>query len=294
VGIDGSCQQVGGFGGKWYVPVSCAVVKALNGSLAQLEVEVVADIEEIQQTEFQNVGADASRLMMTVETKAITSWASRAPRDSWILLDGPIVDPPSEKSPDYVNLRCAALKACLARNLTLIGCVKRSFDLAFRNHAADVLRNSSSRAAGLLAQFPTDSHLLVFLLSALARAGPPSTYLHTKPLPIEENPVTKLYTEQNFKIVFAYLQHDLGTRLLRLEAVVPEALPDDDLPRFMASVLDLCVETTYPGNYLPLPVQMAHDKCNIRQGCAEVLFDEIMTRAQASEPLEQIVLTKLR
>ena len=294
VGIDGSCQQVGGLGGKWYVPVSCAIVKALKGSLADLEVEVVADIEEIPQKEFQNVGADAARLMMTVETKAITSWAKRAPEDSVVLLDGPIVDPPSEKDPDYVNLRCAALTACLARNLTIIGCVKRSFDLTFRKHAADVLRRTDSRLADLLAQFPTDSHLLVFVLSALARSGPPSTYLHTTVVPIEENPVTELYMEQDLKIVFAYLQRDLGTPILRVEAVVPAGLTDNDLPLFMASVLDLCVQTTYPGNYLPLPVQMAHDKCNIRAGCADVLFEEIMTRARTADPLEQIVLTKLR
>jgi hypothetical protein len=293
-GIDGSCQEVGGFGGKWYVPISCAIVKALKGSLADLKVEVVANIEEIQQHEFQNVGRDVARLMMTVETKAISAWAKQAPAESTILLDGPVVDPPAEDDRDYVNVRCAALKACLARKITVIGCVKRSFDVAFRKHASQILCAIDAQLGGLLAQFPTDSQLLIFLLSSLARTAPPSTYLHTAVLPIETNRVTALYFDQELRIVFAYLQRDLGTSLLRVEAVVPPDVKDDEVPSFVAALLDLCVGTTYPGHYVPLVVQMAHEKCNIREGCAEVLYDEIMTRARSSEPLEQIVLTKLR
>jgi hypothetical protein len=293
-GIDGSCQQVGGFGGKWYVPISCAIVKALKGSLADLEVEVVANIEELQQQEFQNVGRDVSRLMMTVETKAIAAWAKRAPEKSTILLDGPVVDPPAEDDPDYVNVRCAALKLCLAKKITVIGCVKRSFDLTFRKHAASSFRAIDGKLADMLGQFPTDSHLLIFLLSSLARNAAPSTYFHTRVLPLEMNRVTELYLDQELRIVFACLQRDLGTSLLRIEAVVPPDVKDDAVPEFMERLLDLCVSTTYPGHYVPLPVQMAHDKCNIREGCAEVLFDEIMTRARSSEPLEQIVITKLR
>jgi hypothetical protein len=293
-GIDGSCQQVGGFGGKWYVPISCAIVKALKGSLAELDVEVVADIEEVQQEEFQSVGKDAARMMMTVETKAITSWAKRAPEQSYVLLDGPVVDPPSEKSPEYVNLRCAALKACLARDITVVGCVKRSFDLTFRKHAANVLGNTDPHLAGLLSQFPTDSHLLVFLLSVLARNASSGIYLHTTALPIETNPITEQYYGHGLRVFFAHLQRDIGTSVLRVEVVVPMSMNETAIPSFMSSVLDICVQATYPGHYIPLPVQMAHDKCNIREGCAEVLFDEIMTRARASDPVEQIVLTKLR
>jgi hypothetical protein len=294
VGIDGSCQEVGGFGGKWYVPISCAIVKALKGSLADLEVEIVANIEELQQQEFQNVARDVSRIMMTIETKAIGSWAKRAPAESTILLDGPVVDPPAEDDRNYVNLRCAALKACLVRNITVVGCVKRSFDLAFRKHAAGILRTIDAQLAALLAQFPTDSQLLIFLLSSLARTASPFTYLHTAVIPIETNRVTELYFNQELRIVFAYLQRDLGASILRVEAIVPSAVKDDAVPAFMSSVLDLCVGTIYPGHYIPLPVQMAHDKCNIREGCAEVLYDEIMTRARSSDPLEQIVLSKLR
>jgi hypothetical protein len=231
---------------------------------------------------------------MTVETKAIGAWAKRAPAESAIFLDGPVVDPPAEDDPEYVNLRCAALKACLAKKITVVGCVKRSFDLTFRKHAGSALRAIDAKLAELLGQFPTDSHLLIFLLSSLARSAPPSTYHHTKVLPIEANRVTDLYFDQKLRIVFAYLQRDLGTSLLRVEAVVPPDVKDDAVPAFMATLLDLCVGTTYPGHYVPLPVQMAHEKCNIREGCAEVLFDEIMTRARTAEPLEQIVLSKLR
>jgi hypothetical protein len=294
VGIDGSCQQVGGFGGKWYVPISCAIVKALNGSISDLEVEVVANIEEIQQREFEKVGSDVARIMMTVETKAISSWANRAPENSYALLDGPIIDPPTESERDYVTLRSAALRACQNKNVQVIGCVKRSFDRTFLNEARGVLGAKMDSSRSLLELFPSDSHLLVFLLSAIAKTGADSSYLYTKPLPLEDNKVTSLYLEQGIKIVFSYVQRDIGTSLLRVEAIVPLQLTEVEIPEYFNSLLDLCVEITYPGHYVPLPVQMAHEKCNIREGCAEVLFEEIMTRARSSEPLVQIVLSKLR
>ncbi|MCK6462969.1 MAG: DNA double-strand break repair nuclease NurA [Candidatus Pacebacteria bacterium] len=293
-GIDGSCQQVGGFGGKWYVPISCAIVKAIKGSLTDLEVEVSANIEEIQQKEFQKVGADVSRMMFTVETKAINQWAKKAPEESYILLDGPIIDPPSEKDSTYVNLRSGAFRACLAKKICLIGCVKRSFDLTFRNHINRLIHAKDAQLAGLTVHYPSDTHLLTFLLSFLSKSMSTSGYLHTDIIPLDTNEVTKLYLKKGFRIHFAYLQREIGTTLLRVEVLIPEEIKDKDAPEFVGRILDLCVQTTYPGHYVPLLVQMAHEKCNIRQGCAEVLFEDIMTRVRTSEPLEQIVLSKMR
>ena len=34
---------------------------------------------------------------------------------------------------------------------------------------------------------------------------------------------------------------------------------------------------TYPGQEYPLPIILAHEKCNIREGCAQVLYEEIIT-----------------
>ena len=293
-GIDGSFQKVGGFGGKWYVPISCAIVKAIKGTITDMEVEVVANIEEIKQREYQNVGSDVAKRMMTIETKAINSWAQKAPENSYILLDGPVIDPPSEKDPSYVNLRCAALKTCQSKNLNIVGCVKRCFDLTFRGHAKKEMEAIDPKLGNLIVQFPSDTHLLVFMLSEIAKNIPSSVFLHSIILPIEENGITELYLKEGLRIYFAYLQRDIGTSLLRVEVVIPEEIKDNDLPTYFSSILDLCVQTSYPDHHIPLPVQIAHEKCNIRQGCAEILFDEIMTRARAADPLEQIVLSKLR
>lgn len=294
VGIDGSSQQVGGFGGKWYVPISCAIVKALNGDISNMEVEVTAGIEEIQQQEFQNVGADIAKLMMVVETKAINTWAQKAPLKSYVFLDGPIIDPPSERDTEYVNFRCAALRACLSKNIQVVGCVKRSFDKTFKTHVQKILSAKDDKLGTLVSQFSSDIHLVVFMLSFLARKMPPSNYLYSQIVPIEDNHVTQLYFKQGLRIYFTYLQRDIGSSPLRIEIAIPEEISEEEIPAFIQPTLDLCVTSTYPGYYVPLIVQMAHEKCNIRQGCAEVLFDEIMTRTRASEPLEQIVLSKMR
>lgn len=294
VGIDGSCQQVGGFGGRWFVPISCAIIKALAGTITDLDVEVTAGIEELQQKEFQNVAADVSKLMMAVETKAISSWARRAPANSFVFLDGPIIDPPSCKDPVYVNLRYAAIAACQAKGMTVVGCVKSSFDTVFRDYVRKLLPATDTKSDVRASMFPTDTHLLVFVLSALAsKSAAPGVYL-TSPIPLEDNAVSKLYSQKGLRVVLTYLQKDVGARLLRVECAIPRDLDEAQIPAFLNPVIDLVVATTYPGYYLPLPVQMAHEKCNIRQGCAEVLYDEIMTRSHASGPLEQIVISKLR
>lgn len=295
VGIDGSCQQVGGIGGTWYVPISCAIVKALGGDLASVEVDVVAKIETVQQRQFQNVGADVAKMMMAVETKAITVWAQQAPAGSYVLLDGPVIDPPAEVDKTYVNLRAAAVKSCQGKGATVVGCVKRSFDTGFLDHARGELAAGNSKLGDLVCQFPSDNHLLTFLLSAIARSISLPAYLRTKALPLAENKVTKLYAKHGLQVFFTYVQRDVATSLLRVEAAVPPSLEGpEELEQFLEPIAELCVAATYPGHYLPLPVQLAHDKCNIRQGCAEVLYEEIMTRARASDPLEQIVLAKLR
>jgi len=146
----------------------------------------------------------------------------------------------------------------------------------------------------LLSQFPSDTHLLTFILSVLSQKVSSDSYLHTKPIPLSENEINRLYREYGIRVYCVYIQKDIGTSLLRIEIVAPEDVDEKNTCSFTEPILDLCVGCTYPGHYVPLMVHMAHEKCNIRQGCAEVLYDEIMTRTTSSEPLEQIVLSKLR
>ncbi|MHA1331036.1 MAG: hypothetical protein ACTSR2_08165, partial [Candidatus Hodarchaeales archaeon] len=40
----------------------------------------------------------------------------------------------------------------------------------------------------------------------------------------------------------------------------------------------------YIGHHYPLPVFLAQNKCNIRTGAAEVLYEEIMTRGGKTDP----------
>jgi len=49
---------------------------------------------------------------------------------------------------------------------------------------------------------------------------------------------------------------------------------------------------TFPGQNWPLPVMMAHYKCNIRRGCAEVLYDEMITRTTSPKMFDNIVRLK--
>ena len=133
VGIDGSFQPVGGVGGRWYVPMSCALVTFIEGIRGEPVVEVEAHIEEIQEGERRSIQAESAEMMLAVETKAILQWAMRN-EVSTLFIDGPIVDPPLCEREDYVEYRCRAIKECLKRDIVVIGCVKRAKDVHLRGH----------------------------------------------------------------------------------------------------------------------------------------------------------------
>ena len=83
--------------------------------------------------------------------------------------------------------------------------------------------------------------------------------------------------------------------VLRLD--IPLLNPPEDNSKTDETVLQAVKATniwTYPGQDYPLPVILAHEKCNIREGCAQVLYEEIITKSRTVDPYNQLILTQLR
>lgn len=293
VGIDGSFQLIGGIGGKWYAPISVARVIIENIWMSQPSLDVFwADIEPIEVHEEHRRSIKATLMMLNLEAKAILSWGiSNNP--AYIMIDGPIVDPPFfapiEGYKDYIADRCHAIKKALENRCRIVGCVKRSRDSFYK----DYLRGLGGDSLKKVERFPTDQHLFIHIFSKLRKKGysPP---FFTKWIRASGPKIYAAYEKEGVYIITLFFQKSILSPVLRLDVPFtdpPEKIPN--LDKIILSIVKTVSLLTYDGHGYPLPVFLAHEKSSIREGCAEILYSEIMTRAHTVDIEDQITLDLL-
>lgn len=294
-GVDGSHQPVGGVGGKWYIPLSCALVTFEQGIQGIPAIEVESHIEVVQEEEFRSIRTLASERMLQVETKAIMRWAMRD-KPSVLFIDGPIVDPPLCRDSDYIRYRCSAIRECLKRDIRVVGCAKRIRDAHLKRYLmSQVVRNDTEKTK--LNMFPSDLQLFAFVFAHYWHQNRESDKgIYTRPIDVSEaTEVYKLYHESGLRIFSTFIQKSVGQYILRLDLpFLSDELPDEsELLAQVEQAVQATFAWTYPDHDIPLPIFVADAKCEIRKGCAEVLYEEIMTRTRTTEPIDQIVALQL-
>jgi len=298
LGVDGSFQCVGGLGGIWYVPISCSRVFFKNLLDKNPKVEVVADIHDINEIEYPNVEKEASFRMLVGETKAVNEWLSKVPltNESIIFIDGPIVDPPwfsgDKRYTEYLKDRCNVIKRCIDNDILLIGCVKRVMGRYMINHIRDhLVKNNDEKER--IKHFISDAHLISYVFTK-SSINYPTMIIYTSPIEVSNTDEThKAYLNEGVKVYTVFIQKDFSCRPFRLD--IPTLCDDKaDISDLAIKVVKMSALWTYSGQNWPLPVIMAHYKCNIRRGCAEVLYDEMITRTTSSNLFDNIVRLKLR
>ena len=293
VGIDGSFQCVGGIGGIWYTPISCARVVFPNGFSNPPQVSVTAGIEDIDEHKYPNVEAEASVRMLSVETKALNELASIiGARKSVVFIDGPIVDPPYYAEKEYVKYRCEVISRCLDKDIFIIGCVKRVLGKPFINYVTTKLLKDDDEKSRLN-KFTSDIHLISYVFTKEYFSGAKGI-LVTFPVDVsEEDDVHKAYLKHGIRVFSFFMQKDVYSRPIRLD--IPQKLDSNiDIKTLMLEAVKMTFVWSYPGYDIPLPVVLAHNKCTVRKGCAEVLYDEILTRSTSPDPFDNVVGIKLR
>jgi len=297
IGIDGSFQCVGGVGGIWYIPISCSRIQFSEGLGSNPVVSVAADIHDVNQLEFLNVEKEAEFRMLVGETKAIKEAALQidASKKAIIFIDGPVVDPPwigvEKRHRTYVKDRCEAIKMCLNRNALVVGCVKRIMGSYLINHIANNLAKSDVEKERAK-QFISDAHLITYVFTKFSLKVKNGVF-HTSPINISESdPANRLYHKEAINIHSVFMQKDVASRPIRLD--IPSVTEE---PKNLESMINDAVEITalwsYPGHDIPLPIVLAHEKCNVRRGCAEVLYNEMITRTTTHDIFDNIVKMKL-
>lgn len=284
IGIDGSHFPIGGVGGKWYVPYAIVRILFEKGIHNQPIVDVFsAGIDEIKEQEDVNVNSKASRNMLIRENVALENWADKK-RKSLIFIDGPIIDPPSYLNKEFVQNRCNAVKKGL-KNSLIIGCVKKSRDTFF-------LRDYEKRINVNLNTFPSDQHLFAYLFSLYRNDNEYGGMLFSKPLKPADK-TFNFYQKNGVHVYTFFFQKSLDSKILRLDIPLTDDKIDDSniiCEKAAAAASDW----QYPNQFIPLPVELAHQKCTINEGTAEVLYDEIITRATGSSISDIIVFNQLR
>ena len=291
VGIDGSSQLVGGIGGKWYLIWSVARILFRNGIESKPVLDALeADIDEIKEANDARIRLIAEERMLTAESKAILNWGSKKKR-SIIFIDGPIVDPPFsfQGDKDYIKYRCEAFKVC-SQNSTVVGCVKRIHDRFFINHIAKEFGIKEVET------FPTDQHLMLMIFTKL-RQDVLQGSLYTSWIDLSELNIKpyKDYKNNGIYVTSFFYERDIKSKVLRID--IPFTSPPSENVDFVNSMVEKIINTldywTYPGQD-PLPVLLAHEKCNIRKGAAEVLYEEILTKSRSVDPFDQLVASRMR
>ena len=144
----------------------------------------------------------------------------------------------------------------------------------------------------VLWRFPSDQHLLLYSFLSLRESGLSNGPLYTSPIDISDNGIHSSYRKKGVGMSCSFVQATPTSRILRLDVpyLIDEGADEERTIQAVKEVLGWIL----PGLELPLPIHLADEKCRIREGCAEVLFDEILTRSMSTDRFSQLASLSMR
>jgi hypothetical protein len=288
--VDGSFQVTGGKGGLWYVIIGVSKIVAKNGFTLSPDIKVDGIVEPIKALDEADARRKAGRIMMLSEIKAIRKIGNdlQEGNKSTLLIDGPIIDPPLLLEKEYVTERVDALKYCNESGVSVIGFVKRIMGRNFLNYL------SKSIEKNMLNGYVSDFDLLNGILfnAVNEEKGKP---VFTRPIAFDEgmkskrdplNKVYQSYKEKGLCIYCSYYRSGLRGGLYRIELASFHEMKENILLSTYEKIMSLISEVwTLAGTTQPLPIIIAHNKCNVRKGAADSLYNEIISRMAAIDEL---------
>lgn len=285
---DGSFQSVGGADGIWYVPISAALIIFRQGINNAPEAKVGAQIMKLDERQYFNIGAAMETSMLYAEATLLKDWARDCPEDIIHFIDGPAVDPPRIMDKEYVTFRSEAIKECLEKKVLVLCCAKKLLGNFLMERIGSTLRDFEKERVN---QFASDAYLVYHVFTKASLQSGMTVY--TKPMEIlETNPIYKPYKKLGVSIYFMYFQREPRSKPFRVDIPIKTGIEinAEEIGELAAAILSAW---SFPGYDLPIPIVLADNKCNIRKGCADVLYSEIITRAASNDLFDNIVRMKL-
>jgi|GEM_PF-2446133 hypothetical protein len=276
--VDGSFQVVGGRGGKWFAILGISQIIADKGFTLNPTVKVDGFIEPLEAVDEAEAHKKSEIVMFLGEIKATRRIAEQfsLKGESYILVDGPVVDPPLYMDENYIDDRVEAFKFCSKNNVGIIGFVKRIMGSEYLNFIKKEFKIES------VDEFANDLDLLSTVMFVAAKTITCPVY--TYPLSCSEAGdmacAYKIYKEKGLNVYYSYYKPNLRSKIYRVEYASPKELSRTEVAEIYSKIFILLNKVwTLTGLSEPLPIIIAHNKCNVRQGAAEKLYYEIMTRA---------------
>jgi len=181
----------------------------------------------------------------------------------------------------YIAERVKVINECLSKGIIVIGFVKRPFGRLFLSYARENIDEH-----GIIDNYTSDISLLSPLMY-MAMREKRTKLVMTSPLEMsaanEVSPAYRRYEDEGLRVHYCYYKFGFRRRVYRLEIAGLDDLTEKEILRTFADAVRTLAGLTPPGVEYPLPVLLAHNKCNIRRGAAETLYYEIITRALAQD-----------
>ena len=293
-GIDGSNRIVRVREDEYYSMVSAAIAKFPRGIGGPVEVEF-GDVQLIKiiDPSGEKVKTQTEELMLEAETKALIHFIRREINKNvrtYILLDGPIIDPPRPTNNEYVNRRVRAIVDGIDRNAMVMGYVKRIKGALFKKYVEQYL--------GKIIEFRSDYDLILSSMLVLNSERGDKVIHFTVPqeLPYSSSdPISNAYLQYRnagLHVYYSYSMIGTDRAPFRIDVAFREEPEEGLLDRLFRESLKAIASITPPGIRYPLPIFIAHDKVRIRKGAAETIIFEIMSRAIALDG--DPILTRLK
>lgn len=284
-GVDGSYVRANEIGGTYYFPISAVIVLFKNARDMKPQVIFSRQTGIFQFSNWNESAAllEAELKDLTLETDMFAEAIASNPK--YILLDGPIVDPPNrydmKEYKELVKQRKVLLEKVLKEEKIIVGVTKQVRSRYFVKMIQDLKDlKKYKRIIGRC----RDRELLSFIFTKLLYDDPDVVpYI----LPVE--PTYPAYEEDyknELKILTTFTQARVDTSPVRLEYLPPEEK--------MAETLAVLVAKLTPsGREFPIQIEIAHEKCHLRLGLGESVFEEISSHTPKDE-ISMIVESKLR
>ncbi|MHA1344213.1 MAG: DNA double-strand break repair nuclease NurA, partial [Promethearchaeota archaeon] len=210
-----------------------------------------------------------------------------------IFIDGPIIDPPAYNDKKYVKFRCDIIKRLLAKNILLIGCVKRIYGNAFCDYIKNIILDDKLKEK--ISLYLNDSYLISSLIADHRKqnnihGGIITDFYENNTI---MNEVLKQYYKYGIQIKSLFFQNSTRHNLIRVD--IPFIRMDNiNMSEIFEILKTNLVEWSYPGIDIPYPVYLAHEFSKIRNGCAQKIYDDIISRNLSNKPVGQLLINMLK
>jgi hypothetical protein len=299
--VDGSMQKYPKPDGNWLYFYSVSRIRYPSGYKSEVEVKVTPTIKTINQLEPKRAAAEAEEFMMNMETEAIKiAIQSRNANDGGLIfLDGPIIDPPLHGSKLYVQRRTFAINEAFSKNIMVIGIVKRIMGNLFTDHYKSYFSNQEKTE---FENLMSDKIFAVHVLTDYLRSDKEHVAF-SEPFIMADGSaggsigkkgkqIATSYREKGVDVITFLMANGYVGNPIRVDIGIPSN-SKVDVMKLTQKAIRYVVQWAAPGRHLPIPVILAHEKCNIRQGAAEILYNEFITGSKSNDEDENIIQMKM-